>query len=87
MDTPNSQQQTKKTESDNRKTINRSSIISLSFELGYIIAIPLVALALLGKWLDKHYGNEFPFLTLLGIALAIATTTFWLIKRLSRYVK
>ncbi|OGE83238.1 MAG: hypothetical protein A3B10_01105 [Candidatus Doudnabacteria bacterium RIFCSPLOWO2_01_FULL_44_21] len=67
--------------------LDRSAIISLSFELGYIIALPLVILGLVGKWLDGKMGNEFPYLTIVGILLAITTTTFWLIKRLKRYIK
>jgi hypothetical protein len=69
------------------KKIDKASMISLSLELGYIIAIPLVVLGLLGKWGDRHWNHEFPWMTLLGIVLAIVATTIWLIRKLKNYVK
>lgn len=75
------------TPTENPKKLDRGALISLSFELGYIIAIPLVVLGLLGKWLDGRMGNEFPALTLIGIALAILATTIWITKKVKNYIK
>jgi hypothetical protein len=58
----------------------------LAFELGYIIALPLVGLALLGKHFDAKFGTE-PALTLGGIALAIVVTTVWLTRKFKKYLK
>ncbi len=69
------------------KKVDRSALISLSFELGYIIAIPLVILGLLGRWLDARMQNEFPMFTLIGIVLAIAATTTWITKKVKNYIK
>jgi len=69
------------------KPIDRAALIGLSFELGYIIAIPLVVFALLGKWGDTHWHHSFPWMTLTGIVLAIVATTLWLTKRLKTYNK
>ncbi|MBX4187179.1 MAG: AtpZ/AtpI family protein [Candidatus Doudnabacteria bacterium] len=71
----------------NPKKIDRAAMIGLSMELGYIIAIPLVVLGLLGKWGDRHWHHAFPWMTLVGIGLAIAATTVWLIQKLKGYVK
>jgi len=62
-------------------------MVSLSFELGYIIALPLVVLGLLGKWGDKHWHHAFPWMTLIAIGLAIFMTTVWLIQKLKGYIK
>lgn len=67
--------------------LDKPALISLSFELGYIIALPLVAFGFVGKWLDSRMGNEFPVMSLIGIGLAILSTVLWLIKRLKRYIK
>ncbi|MBX4191787.1 MAG: AtpZ/AtpI family protein [Candidatus Doudnabacteria bacterium] len=75
------------TPAQNPKKVDRSALISLSLELGYIIAIPLVAFALGGKWLDNRMQNEFPFMTLLGIGLAITATTVWITKKVKKYIK
>ncbi len=71
----------------NPKKVDRGALISLSFELGYIIAIPLVVLGLLGKWGDSHWHHQFPWMTLVGMGLAIAATTIWITKKVKNYIK
>ena len=51
------------------------SAISLAWQLGYTIAIPLVVLALVGRILDKRFGTS-PWLLLVGIFLSIIISTF-----------
>jgi hypothetical protein len=72
---------------ENPKKLDKAMMVSLSFELGYIIALPLVVLGLLGKWGDKHWGHTFPWMTLVGIGLAIFATTLWLVQKLKGYIK
>ena len=61
---------------------NKWGMVNLATELGFIIALPLVAFALAGKWLDHKVGNHIQWFTLLGIVLAITSTTVWLTKKL-----
>lgn len=61
----------------NDKSNKSFSALGLAFQLGYTIAIPLVVLALLGRFLDKKLGSS-PFLLLLGILLSIGITS-WLV--------
>ena len=63
-----------------QKLKTRWELVSLAFELGYIIALPLLAFILAGKYLDQRFGTH-PYLKLLGLLLAIGATTLWLIKR------
>ena len=67
--------------------INKWALVNLASELGFIIALPLVAFGLIGKWLDAKYNHTTPWLTLLGILLAIICTTVWLTKKLKQYIK
>ena len=53
---------------------------SLAFEFGFIIALPLVAFGLLGKYLDGKLGTN--YIALIGILLAIIASTVWLSKRI-----
>jgi F0F1-type ATP synthase assembly protein I len=53
---------------------------SLAWELGYIITIPLVVLALLGRYLDKKMGTS-PWLLLLGLLIAIFTSSYGIYKK------
>jgi F0F1-type ATP synthase assembly protein I len=53
------------------------SALGLAWELGYTIAVPLVALALGGRFLDKKLGTA-PWLLLLGILVSIAVSS-WLV--------
>ena len=53
------------------------SALGLAWEMGYTIAVPLVVLALGGRFLDKKLGTT-PFLLLAGILLSIALSS-WLV--------
>lgn len=67
--------------------VNKWVLVSLASEMGFIIALPLLALALAGKWLDHRLHTSIPLFTLLGVVLAITSTTIWLTKRLKEYIK
>ena len=73
-------------EKPTKDAFTKWSLINLSVEFGFIIAIPLVIFALAGKFLD-HKFNTFPWLTLAGIVLAITSTTIWMTKRIKAYIK
>ncbi|MCX6766584.1 MAG: AtpZ/AtpI family protein [Candidatus Moranbacteria bacterium] len=60
-----------------QKSDSSWSAVGLAWELGYTIAVPLVALALLGRFLDKKLGTA-PWLLLLGILVSIAVSS-WLV--------
>ena len=47
--------------------------ISLAWELGYTITVPLVIFAILGRFLDKKYDAS-PIFLLSGILLSIAVS-------------
>ena len=54
--------------------------VGLAFKFGYTITIPLVALALAGRFLDKKFDSS-PLLLLVGIVLSlIISSTILLIK-------
>ncbi len=69
----------------NNPIVDKWRLASLARDMGFIIAIPLVVFALLGKFLDGRFGTE-PWLTLVGVLLAIAITTFWLTKRFKSFI-
>ena len=71
---------------DTKMDINKWKIASLAAEMGFIIALPLVALGFLGKWLDAKWGTE-PWVTVAGILLAIISTTVWLTRRFKELLK
>lgn len=68
----------KKEEMDDRRAA--FSAMTLAWELGYMISIPLVALALGGRFLDKLWGTE-PFLLLGGVCLAILISSYMVYKK------
>ena len=49
-------------------------VLGLAWDLGYIIAIPLVLLALGGRLLDRHF-NTSPLFLLVGIFVSLIVTT------------
>ncbi len=48
--------------------------LGFAWEMGYTMAIPLVALALGGRLLDRHFGTSPAFL-LIGIIVSIAISS------------
>ena len=66
--------------------LSKWRFVNLAFELGFIIALPLVAFALIGKWADAKFGTD-PWLTLAGIVFAIVITTVWLTRRFKEMIK
>lgn len=53
------------------------SALGLAWQLGYTIAVPIVALALIGRFLDKKLETS-PWLLLAGILLSISVSS-WLV--------
>jgi F0F1-type ATP synthase assembly protein I len=54
--------------------------LGLAWELGYTIAVPLVGLALLGRFADK-WLNTGPWLFLTGVILSIAISSILVVKK------
>jgi F0F1-type ATP synthase assembly protein I len=54
--------------------------LGLAWELGYTIAVPLVGLALLGRFADKWLGTN-PWLFLTGVILSIAISSILVVKK------
>jgi len=54
--------------------------LSLLGQLGYVIAIPLVLLALLGRFLDKQY-NSSPWFLIAAMFLSLAISTTWVYRK------
>ena len=59
---------------------------SLAGQLGYMIAIPIVVFALLGRLADKYAGTS-PWLLLLGILLSIFISTYLIYKKTAEVMK
>ena len=64
----------------NEKSDKQFSALGLAWNLGYTIAVPLVALALGGRFLDKKLGTT-PWLLLLGILVSIAVSSYLVYKK------
>jgi hypothetical protein len=63
----------KMTKKPNRSyAMESAKVMSVAFELGFVIALPIVALASLGKWLDHRQGTG--YFVYIGIVLAMLVT-------------
>jgi len=67
-----------------KTTANRRGLISIAFQLGFIIALPIVVLGLGGKWLDRRMETA-PLFTLAGILFAIVSTSVWIYRKFKNY--
>lgn len=59
------------------------SLLSLAWELGYIIAIPIVVLAIGGAFLDEKMGTS-PWMLLVGVTFSILITSFMVYLKVAR---
>ncbi|MBI4652746.1 AtpZ/AtpI family protein [Candidatus Kuenenbacteria bacterium] len=73
---------------DNKKNNKENfwSMLSLAWELGYLIALPLVIFALTGRFLDKYFHTS-PWLFLFGILLAIIISVCIVYKKTIKMMK
>lgn len=65
---------------------NQSNLVKalqISFQFGYTIVIPLVLLALLGRYLDKRFDTH-PWLLIGGIIISIFVSSFGLVMQFKR---
>jgi undecaprenyl pyrophosphate phosphatase UppP len=59
-------------------------VLGVAFEMGFIIALPIVLLAAAGKWLDaRHHTHVWLYV---GIVLALASSVTWLFQRFEAMV-
>ncbi len=72
----------KNLESNKEKSIFWQAV-SLAFQLGYTITIPLVILALVGRFLDKRF-NSSPLFLLIGIVLSMIISSVALFVKMKR---
>lgn len=55
--------------------------LSVAYELGYLIAIPIVIFAFGGAYADRHFGTS-PLFLLVGIGFAFCVTTVGIFRKL-----
>ena len=58
----------------------------MAWELGYTIAVPIVLLALVGRFADKHFETS-PWLLLAGILLSIIVSSALVYRKISPILK
>lgn len=60
--------------------------LNMAWELGYMIAVPLVIFALVGRWADGRFHTK-PWLFLGGVILAIMSTSLLLVRKFTRIIR
>lgn len=58
--------------------------LRIAGEMGGIIAVPVVVLALLGNWVDKRYSSH-PYAMIVGMALAAVISGFSIYRKALEY--
>jgi F0F1-type ATP synthase assembly protein I len=71
---------------DNKDNQRPWSALGFAWELGYSIVIPLVVFALAGRLLDKKLGTS-PWLLLVGLLLAIVSSSYIVYKKTIKIMK
>jgi F0F1-type ATP synthase assembly protein I len=73
-------------EKKKENTLTFAMLAGMVGELGFIIAIPLIITILAGIWLDKKF-NTIPLFMIVGILLAITTSTIAIGRKIKRLNK
>ncbi len=73
-----------KVQFEQSKNKNEFNVFGMALNLGWIIAGPLVALALLGRYLDRVY-NSSPWFLIAGLILALTISSV-LVTRIVRRI-
>ena len=63
-----------KVHAEHREEKNEFNVLGMALNLGWMIAGPLVALALLGRYLDRVY-NSSPWFIIAGLLLALTISS------------
>jgi len=59
--------------------------LSLAFELGYLIAGPLVVLGVVGRLADRHWGTG-PLWLLVGVIVSILVSSLLIIRKIKEII-
>ena len=59
--------------------------LSLAWEMGYTIAVPLVVFALGGRWLDHKLGTS-PWVLLTGVIISIPISTMVIYLKIAKII-
>ena len=70
-------------ETNTKKEDFKLGLFTMSFEVGYTIAVPLILLALGGRLLDKNLDTA-PLFILLGIVLALIISSWSVYKKVKK---
>ncbi len=65
-----------------KKIINAMSMFSAATDFGLIIALPLIVLVYIGKWLDNRYQTK--YFVVLGLVLAITISSMGIYKQIKK---
>jgi len=68
---------------EDKKPIPNLNLVSFAFDLGFTIAIPLVAFAILGRMADKYWSIS-PWGLIAGLAISIIITTILVNRKIKK---
>ena len=69
----------------NNYSFQMAETLSIVFEMGLVIALPIVVLGLGGKWLDRREHTQ--IFVYAAIVLALLISTVWLYKRFDALIQ
>jgi 4-amino-4-deoxy-L-arabinose transferase-like glycosyltransferase len=80
-ESPNQTEASKK----EQKHMTFMKALGISTEFGFVIVLPLLVFTFVGRWLDNRYDKN--YFVLLGIVLALLTSSIWLFKVIGDLLK
>lgn len=65
-----------------KRIFNAISMYSVAMEFAFIIAFPLIAFVLIGRWADARYGTK--YIVVIGIFLGLSTSVVGITKQIKK---
>ena len=79
-------QNTERVETNNKTVFNFASFAGMIGEIGFIIAVPLLAAILAGIWVDRKLSTT-PLFMILGLLLALTVSTITIGRKIKQLNK
>ncbi|MEI6478727.1 MAG: AtpZ/AtpI family protein [bacterium] len=76
----------KQEQGDGDQFMTKGQLISFAYDVGFAIIIPLVVLAVTGRFIDRRFGTS-PLFLIIGILLSLVTTSIVVYKKTKSFIK
>ena len=72
--------------SELKKKSKEFSVLGIAWNVGYMIAIPIIFYTVAGVYIDRTFGTS-PLFIVIALILSVVTSMFIILKKFNSYLK